>query len=194
MERFIANCSPWKRGLPRRQSSGARSSTLRKRPPRNPRRYNVVQRTTKIGVRIALGAQLKTVLWMIFRKSLILLVIGMGIGLPLAVLATRSIRNQLFGLSAIDPATFGIAIAVVSRMIILATCFPRAAPPGLTQWSPSVTNNHYPPQRTYALRDFPDSICRFVALLPSLRKRLDDGQTGKDRVTSCLPTAHEGIT
>jgi ABC-type antimicrobial peptide transport system permease subunit len=86
--------------------------------------YNVVQRTTEIGVRMALGAQLKTVLWMILRESLMLLVIGVGVGLPLAVLATRSIRNQLFGLSAIDPATFGIAIAVVSGMIILATWLP----------------------------------------------------------------------
>lgn len=86
--------------------------------------YNVIQRTTEIGVRMALGAPLKTVLWMILRESLTLLGIGVGLGLPLAMLATRSIRNQLFGLSAIDPETFGIAIAVVSGMILLATWLP----------------------------------------------------------------------
>lgn len=86
--------------------------------------YNVIQRTTEIGVRMALGAQLKTVLWMILKESLTLLTIGVGLGLPLAVLATRSIKNQLFGLSAIDPATFGIAIGIVSTMILLATWLP----------------------------------------------------------------------
>ena len=86
--------------------------------------YNVVQRTTEIGVRIALGAQLRTVLWMILRESLILLVIGVGLGLPLAVAATRGIRNQLFGLSAIDPVTFVSAIAVVSGIILLSTWLP----------------------------------------------------------------------
>ena len=86
--------------------------------------YNVVQRTTEIGVRIALGAQLRTVLWMILRESLILLVIGVGLGLPLAVAATRGIRNRLFGLSAIDPVTFVSAIAVVSGIILLSTWLP----------------------------------------------------------------------
>jgi len=89
--------------------------------------YNVVQRTTEIGVRMALGAQLQTVLWMIQRESLILLGIGIALGLPLAITATRSIRtisNQLFGISAIDPVTFVCAIAVVIGMIVLATLIP----------------------------------------------------------------------
>jgi ABC-type antimicrobial peptide transport system permease subunit len=86
--------------------------------------YNVVQRTTEIGVRMALGAQLRTVLWMILSESLILLGIGVVLGLPLAITATRSIRNQFFGISAIDPLTFVSAIAVVSGMIVLATLIP----------------------------------------------------------------------
>jgi predicted permease len=86
--------------------------------------YNVVQRTTEIGVRMALGAQLQTVLWMILKESLILLAIGVGLGLPLALAASRGIKNQLFGISAIDPVTFGAAIAVVSGVIILATWLP----------------------------------------------------------------------
>jgi ABC-type antimicrobial peptide transport system permease subunit len=86
--------------------------------------YNVVQRTTEIGVRIALGAQLGGVLWMILKESLVLLGIGVALGLPLAFVATRSIKSQLFGLSAIDPLTFATAIAVVSGMTILATWLP----------------------------------------------------------------------
>jgi ABC-type antimicrobial peptide transport system permease subunit len=86
--------------------------------------YNVVQRTTEIGVRIALGAQLQSVLWMIMRESLVLLLIGVALGLPFTLIATRSIKSQLFGLSAIDPITFATAIAVVSGMTILATWLP----------------------------------------------------------------------
>src|SRR5262249_46726372 len=58
--------------------------------------YNVVQRTTEIGVRMALGAQLRSVLWMILRESLILMGTGIGLGFLLAIAATRGIRNQLF--------------------------------------------------------------------------------------------------
>jgi ABC-type antimicrobial peptide transport system permease subunit len=47
-----------------------------------------------------------------------------GLGLPLALAASRGIKNQLFGISAIDPVTFGAAIAVVSGVIILATWLP----------------------------------------------------------------------
>src|SRR5262249_45698937 len=68
--------------------------------------YNVVQRTTEIGVRIALGARIESVLWMILREALILLALGVGIGLPLTFAATHGIQNQLFGLSANDPMTF----------------------------------------------------------------------------------------
>jgi ABC-type antimicrobial peptide transport system permease subunit len=86
--------------------------------------YHVVQRTTEIGVRIALGAQLETVLWMILKESLSLLAVGVCLGLPLTLLATRSIRSQLFGLSALDPLTFAIAIAVVAGMTVFATWLP----------------------------------------------------------------------
>src|SRR5262249_23377153 len=74
--------------------------------------YNVIQRTTEIGVRMALGAQLRTVLWMILKESLILLLVGVTLGLPLALAASRAIKSQLFGISAIDPFTFTTAIAV----------------------------------------------------------------------------------
>jgi ABC-type antimicrobial peptide transport system permease subunit len=87
--------------------------------------YNVIQRTNEIGVRIALGAQLESVLWMILKESIVLLLVGVGIGLPLTlVVTTQSIQSQLFGLSAVDPLTFVTAIAVVSGMTLLATWLP----------------------------------------------------------------------
>jgi predicted permease len=86
--------------------------------------YNVAQRTPEIGVRLALGARMETVLWMVLKESLILLGIGVGLGLPLTVEAGKRIQDQLFGLGAMDPATFAIAIGVVAGMSLLAAWLP----------------------------------------------------------------------
>jgi len=86
--------------------------------------YNVAQRTPEIGVRLALGARVQSVRWMILRESLMLLAIGVTVGLPLTITGTRSIQTQLFGLKAADPLTFGVAIAVISAMTVLATWIP----------------------------------------------------------------------
>jgi len=86
--------------------------------------YNVVQRTPEIGVRLALGAQVESVLWMILRESLLLLAIGIAVGLPLTIAAARGIQSQLFGLSATDPLTFAVAIGVVFGMTLVATWVP----------------------------------------------------------------------
>jgi ABC-type antimicrobial peptide transport system permease subunit len=86
--------------------------------------YNVVRRTNEIGIRIALGAQTPAVQWMILRESLLLLAIGVGLGLPLTLLTTKYIKDQLFGLSALDPMTFTVALFVVSAMTFLAAWLP----------------------------------------------------------------------
>ena len=86
--------------------------------------YNVVRRSNEIGIRIALGAQAKTVLWMILNESLLLLAVGVGLGLPLTLTATHYLQSQLFGLSAMDPATFAAAMAVVSAMTLFAAWLP----------------------------------------------------------------------
>jgi predicted permease len=86
--------------------------------------YNVVRRTNEIGIRIALGARTSAVQWMILSESLLLLAVGVGLGLPLTLLATKYIKDQLFGLSALDPITFTVALIVVSAMTLLAAWLP----------------------------------------------------------------------
>jgi predicted permease len=86
--------------------------------------YNVVRRTNEIGIRIALGAQTPAVQWMILSESLLLLAIGVGMGLPLTLLTTKYIKGQLFGLSALDPVTFAVALIVVSAMTLFAAWLP----------------------------------------------------------------------
>jgi predicted permease len=86
--------------------------------------YNVVRRTNEIGIRIALGAQTPAVQWMILSESFLLLIVGVGLGLPLTLLTISYIKDQLFGLSALDPMTFAVALTVVSAMTLFAAWLP----------------------------------------------------------------------
>jgi predicted permease len=86
--------------------------------------YNVVRRTNEIGIRMALGAQTKGVLWMVLKESLELLGIGIAIGIPLALASGQLVRAQLFGVKATDPLTIGMAAFVVSVVTLLAGYIP----------------------------------------------------------------------
>ena len=90
--------------------------------------YSVARRTNEIGIRVALGAQTPTLLWMVLRQSLILLATGLLIGIPVALVTARSLatvlREQLFHVSPMDPLTFAIACLVVSIMTIAAAWIP----------------------------------------------------------------------
>ncbi len=86
--------------------------------------YNVVRRTNEIGIRFALGAPGRTVLWMILRESLLLLAVGLVLGLPLAIAAARYIKVQLFDLNPFDLTTFALAVAVVSAMTVFSAFLP----------------------------------------------------------------------
>jgi predicted permease len=86
--------------------------------------YNVARRTHEIGVRMALGAQNRAVQWMILRESLLLLGIGVVVGVPATMAATRLVGAQLFGLTPSDPPTFIVAILAISTVALLAAYFP----------------------------------------------------------------------
>ena len=74
--------------------------------------YAVSQRTHEIGVRVALGAQLRDVLSLVVRRGVVLTVLGLGIGLIGAFLVTRVLAGVLFGVSPTDPASY-IGISLV---------------------------------------------------------------------------------
>jgi predicted permease len=86
--------------------------------------YNVVRRTNEIGIRIALGSQLRSVLWMIMKESLLLLAIGIAIGVPVTLATGRTIQSQLFGLNATDPQTILAAILTISAVTLIAAWLP----------------------------------------------------------------------
>jgi predicted permease len=75
--------------------------------------YAVKQRTAELGLRFALGAPRARVLWMVFRESLMLVAIGLAIGVPLVLAASRLIAPMLFGVSPNDPAVVAIAMIVL---------------------------------------------------------------------------------
>jgi putative ABC transport system permease protein len=74
--------------------------------------YAVSQRTHEIGVRVALGAQLRDVLSMVVRRGVVLTVLGLAIGLIGAFLVTRVLAGVLFGVSPTDPPSY-IGISLV---------------------------------------------------------------------------------
>jgi predicted permease len=82
--------------------------------------FLVARRTREIGVRMALGATARNVVWLVVRDVLLLVGIGLAVGLPAAFALTRLLATQLYGVEAHDPvvmilATFGmLLVAAVS--------------------------------------------------------------------------------
>jgi predicted permease len=82
--------------------------------------YNVARRTGEIGVRMALGARARQVLWMVLRESSSLALFGIAAGLAAAFGLTRFIRSMLYGLQPTDPATLIPAALLLLVIAIVA--------------------------------------------------------------------------
>jgi predicted permease len=86
--------------------------------------YGVTQRTSEIGVRMALGAMPGNVVRMVLRETLLLGVSGIAIGLPVAFWLTRLTRSFLFGLQHNDPAVLVAAGTSLLLVCVLAGWLP----------------------------------------------------------------------
>lgn len=86
--------------------------------------YAVTQRVSEIGVRIALGAQVRDVLRLIIGQGMKFALIGVTIGLGGAFALTRLIGHLLFDVSATDPLTFFIGAALLTGVALLACWIP----------------------------------------------------------------------
>jgi putative ABC transport system permease protein len=84
--------------------------------------YLVNQRTQEIGIRMALGAQIKHILTMVLKQGMTLVAIGVALGLGASWLLTRLIERLLFQVSATDPITFA-AISVLLIAVALIACY-----------------------------------------------------------------------
>ena len=86
--------------------------------------YNVARRTNEIGIRMALGAQRRTVVGMVLRESMLLVGFGVAVGLAAALWAGRFVKTVLYGLSANDPLTIATAVALIATVAALAGYLP----------------------------------------------------------------------
>jgi predicted permease len=86
--------------------------------------YAVTRRTNEIGIRMALGAGRSSVLSMVMRESLILVVGGIAIGVPVALAASRLASRMLFGLSGADPLSILGAAVLMAAFAVLASYIP----------------------------------------------------------------------
>ena len=86
--------------------------------------YRVGRRTPEIGVRMALGAQRRQVLWMVLRESLLIGAAGIFVGLPLAVAGAKLMRSMLFGVLPGDFLSFAGALLSVILVALAASFIP----------------------------------------------------------------------
>ncbi len=82
--------------------------------------YNVERQIGEIGIRMALGAQRGSVVWMILRRVLVLTAVGLAISLPAALIASRLVKSFLFATQPNDPRTLAVAAVVLLSTAILA--------------------------------------------------------------------------
>jgi predicted permease len=84
--------------------------------------FFVAQHTQEIGVRLALGARPRAILALVLGKGMRLALAGLGLGLCGALLLTRFIESQLFGVSASDPLTYA-GLALLLAAVALLACY-----------------------------------------------------------------------
>ena len=86
--------------------------------------YAVNQRTTEIGLRLALGAERRDILRMVLGNAARLTVIGLGLGVTLALGFNRAATALLFQVTSTDPLTLGGGVTVLAGVALVATYLP----------------------------------------------------------------------
>jgi len=84
--------------------------------------FLVSRRTREIGIRVALGAQRRDVLWLIMKEGAKFSLIGISLGLVSALGVTRLLASELYGVSPADPVTF-LAAAILMTVVTLLACY-----------------------------------------------------------------------
>lgn len=84
----------------------------------------VGQRTREIGVRMALGARVPSILTLIMREGIAIALPGLALGLASAIVLSRLLTRFLYGITPSDPVTYGVATAVVGAVALAACAVP----------------------------------------------------------------------
>jgi predicted permease len=86
--------------------------------------HAVARRTNEIGIRMALGAERRNILGLVLRSALAQLGLGLAIGIPIALVGSRVLANQLYGVKSYDPTILGLAAVVFAVCAIFAASLP----------------------------------------------------------------------
>jgi putative ABC transport system permease protein len=86
--------------------------------------YSVEQRTSEIGVRMAMGADRGNVMKMIVRAAFSQIGIGLALGIPAAIGAGKLMKDQLFGVKPWDPVMLALAVLTLALAALLASAVP----------------------------------------------------------------------
>ncbi|QHS52027.1 ABC transporter permease [Edaphobacter sp. 12200R-103] len=86
--------------------------------------YTVVRRTQEIGIRMALGADRSGVVAMILRGAMAQALVGLAIGIPVALLCVRFVKSQLYGVTKVDAGVLVAALAVLGLAAAVAGLIP----------------------------------------------------------------------
>jgi ABC-type antimicrobial peptide transport system permease subunit len=86
--------------------------------------YGVSQRTSEIGIRMALGADRAKILTMVLGETGRMLIVGISIGLVISLGATRLITSLLFGITPNDARSFAVGTIVLLVVALVATMLP----------------------------------------------------------------------
>jgi predicted permease len=82
--------------------------------------YTIVRRTGEFGLRMALGARPWDVTRMVLRETMLLFVVGVAVGIPVALGAVRMMKSQLVGVGLLDPVTLAVALVVLGGSALFA--------------------------------------------------------------------------
>jgi len=86
--------------------------------------YAVAQRHSEIGIRVALGATEREILWLVLADALKPVAAGLAVGLVAAFALTRALDGLVFGVSTTDPLTFATLSMVLGLVAIVASLLP----------------------------------------------------------------------
>lgn len=86
--------------------------------------FVVARRRKELGLRLALGAERGTVLWLVMKEVLVLLAIGLAVGIPSAIGLGRYVSSQLYGIEPNDPWIAGTTVALLALVSAAAGMIP----------------------------------------------------------------------